>query len=100
VLPERVLPVGVPVAAEDVVDEHVEPAPRRADPRDERGDRVGVLVVDDHTLAGAHGRETVAGLLDGLRPVDLGAAGEPTAAAGGVDVAAGAGELDGDGAAG
>jgi hypothetical protein len=100
VLPQRVLPVGVAVTAEDVVDEHVEPALLGADPLDERRHGVGVLVVDHQADAGPGPGDPVAGVLDGLGPVDLGTPGGPAAATGGVDVAAGTGQLDGDGTAG
>src|SRR5437870_2066029 len=46
VLPERLVPLHVAVAAEDVVDEHVEPAVLALDPRDEIGNGSRILVID------------------------------------------------------
>jgi hypothetical protein len=44
--PERLVPFHVPVAAEDVVDEYVQPALVAFDPLDELGNRGGVFVID------------------------------------------------------
>ena len=52
VLPQRLFPFGVPVTAEDVVHQDVEPAVLASDRRDQGGDRRGILVVDDARLAG------------------------------------------------
>ena len=83
-------------AAPDVVDQHVEPALLGVDPGDQVADLLGHQVVDPDRDAGAAGRgDQLGGLLDGLRPVHLGAAG-PAAAPGGVDGGAGRAELHGD----
>ena len=72
VLPERLVPFHVPVAAEDVVDQDVEPAPVALDARDELGNRGRVFVVDHERRSGsARGRHQLAGLLDRLGPPDL-----------------------------
>jgi hypothetical protein len=48
VLPKRLVPFHVPVAAEDVVDEDVQPAVVALDSCNELGNRGGVLVIDHH----------------------------------------------------
>ena len=97
VLPQWSVPLGVPVAAEDVVDEDVEPTVLLVDPFDERGDLVGGEMIDAQRGAvSARGLHEVAGVLDGLGPVDLRAALSAAAAAGCVDVGTGAGQLDRD----
>jgi hypothetical protein len=92
VLPQRLVPLHVTVAAEDVVDEHVEPAVVTLDGGEQRGDLFRILVVDDEGGARpASGADQVAGLLDGLGPADLRWARHPAAAAGGVHEQAGPG---------
>ena len=60
VLPERLVPLHVPVAAEDVVDQNVEPALVALDARDQLGDRRGVFVIDHERRSGpARGRRSV-----------------------------------------
>lgn len=96
-LPEQLLPFHVAIAAEDVVDEYVEAAAIALDACDQLGDRDGILVVDDERGSRPAGRlQQLAGLLDGLRPIDLRRAGSAAAAAGCVDEEPRAGELDGD----
>ena len=95
-LPDRLVPGDQRVAAPDVVHQHVEPALLGVDPGDQVADLLGHQVVDLNGDAGAAGRgDQLGGLLDGLRPVHLGAAG-PGAATGGVDGGAGRAELNGD----
>ena len=72
VLPQRLVPLGIPVAAEDVIDQHVQAAVLALDGREQLGDRRGVLVIDDEGRAlSASSADPVAGLLDRLGPVDL-----------------------------
>jgi hypothetical protein len=83
--------------AEDVVDEHVEPAPVALDARDQLSDRGWILVIDHERRALAVGcRYQLPGLLDRLGPADLRRPRRAAAAAGRVDEESGAGELDGD----
>jgi hypothetical protein len=97
VLPQLLVPLGVAVSAEDVVHEHVEPTLLRLDLTDEAGHLVRLEVIDaKRGPFPAHSGDQLAGLLYRLGPVDLRAAGGAAAAAGGVDVRARAGELDGD----
>jgi hypothetical protein len=84
VLPQRLAPLHVPVTAEDVVHEEIEPAVVALDARDELGNRVGVFVIDHERRRGApRARDQLAGLLDRLGPADLGRPARPAAAAGG-----------------
>jgi hypothetical protein len=100
VLPDRLAPLEVAVAAEDVVDQHVEPPVVGLDPRHQRGHGLRVLVVDRERRGGAAGRrDQVAGVLDGLAAVHLRGPADAAAATSGVDVGTGAAELDGDRAA-
>ena len=100
VLPDRLVPLEEPLAAPDVVDEDVEPARLRPDPRDERRDRLRVEVVDgDGGGTPARGRDQLGGLLDRLGAVVFGAR-RPRRAAGDIDRRAGGAELGGDAAAG
>ena len=63
----------------------------------ERGNRGRVFVIDhERRPSSARSRHELSGLLDGFRPSHLRGPGHSAAAAGGVDVEAGAGELDGD----
>ena len=71
VLPQRLVPLRVAVAAEGVVDEDVEPAVVTLERGHQRGDGVGVLVVDDVGDALADRGHQLAGLLDGLGAPDL-----------------------------
>ena len=97
VLPQRLVPLRVPVAAEDVVDQDVEPAVLVADPIDQRRDRVRTLVVHHESRAAAAGiGDRVPGLLDGLRTVHLRRTRGATAASGRVHVGAGSRQLDRD----
>jgi hypothetical protein len=98
VLPHRRVPLGVAVAAEDVVDQDVQAAVLGLDLGDQAGYGRGVLVVDDQGCAApADGGYQVAGLLYRLRPPDLRPSRRPAAAPGGVDVQPGPGQLDRDG---
>jgi hypothetical protein len=97
VLPEVLVPLGVAVAAEDVVDEDVQAPVLTIDASDEVGDLVGLEVIDAEGLAFAAGlSQEVACLLDRLGTVHLRWAVDPAAAAGGVHVRPGPPELDGD----
>src|SRR5581483_8082041 len=99
--PERLVPLHVAIAAEDVVDEDVEPGVLPLDPRDELADRRRILVVDHERRAvAARGGQQLPGLLDRLGPADLRRPGSPATAAGGVDEEPCARELDGDRATG
>ena len=72
VLPERLVPFHVPVAAEDVVDEYVQPAVVALDSLDELGNRGGVFVIDHERRSGSpRGRDQLSGLLDRLGPAHL-----------------------------
>src|SRR4029453_6973123 len=85
VLPQRPVPLRVAVAAEDVVDQDVQPSLLGLDPGDQVGHGPRVLVVDDQGGAlPAGGGHAVTGVLDRLWPSDLRPAGGPAAAAGGV----------------
>jgi RimJ/RimL family protein N-acetyltransferase len=96
-LPQRLFPFGVLLAAEDVVDQHVKPTVIAFNGGDQRGNRRQVFVIDDNCRTGAAcGPDQVAGLFDGLRSADLRRAGHPAAAAGGEHEQARAGQLDGD----
>ena len=100
VLPHRRVPLEEVLGAPDVVDEHVEAALLGVDPRDQGRDLRGVEVVDrDRDPLATRRRHELGGLLDRLRPVDLGA---PLArrAAGRVDGRARLAEADGDAASG
>jgi hypothetical protein len=101
VLPQRLVPLHVPVAAEDVVDEDVQSTLLGVDSPHECGDLVGVLVVD-HQGASAATRcaDQISGLLDRLGPVDLGRSRRTAAPPGRVHVGAGARKLDRNGPAG
>jgi hypothetical protein len=99
VLPQRPVPLRVAVAAEDVVDQDVQAALLGLDPGDQGGHGRRVLVVDDQGRAApAGGRQQLAGVLDRLRPPDLRPSRGAAAAAGGIDVQPGPGQLDRDGA--
>ena len=88
---------GVAVAAEDVVDQDVQAAMLGLDPGDQAGHGRGVLMVDDQGRAlPAGGGHQLAGVLDRLRPPNLRPPGGAAAAAGGVDVQPGPGQLDRD----
>src|SRR4051812_37840652 len=96
-LPEWLVPLHVPVAAEDVVDEDVEPASVALDVCDQLGNRCGILVVHHARKAVAPGSgDQLAGVLDRLGPAYLRRPGTPTATAGRVDDEPHASELDGD----
>ena len=72
VLPERLVPFHVPVAAEDVVDEDVEPALVALDAFDQLGNRGRVFVIDhERRPRASRGRHQLSGLLDRLGPADL-----------------------------
>ena len=97
VLPERLVPLHVPVATKDVVDEHVKPPMVALDRRDELGNRGGVLVIDHQRRPRAsRRRDQVPGLLDRLGPADLRRPGRPATATSRVDVKARTGKLDRD----
>ena len=97
VLPDRLVPLHVPVASEDVIDEDVQPAPVMLDVRDQLRDRCGILMVHDARRASPSGaRDQLAGLLDRLGPADFRRPATPAAAAGRVDEEARAGKLDRD----
>jgi hypothetical protein len=72
---------GVAIAAEDVVDENVEPPVFVVDPSYERLHLFWIEMVDSHC-------HTVAGLFDRLRAVDLGTSFGPAAPPRRVDVPA------------
>ena len=96
VLPDRRVPLEQPLAAPDVVDEHVEPALLLLDALDQRRDLLGHEVVGrDGDAAAAGLGDELGGLLDRLRAVVL-RAGGARAAAGAVDGGAGLAERDGD----
>src|SRR5438876_11935575 len=96
-LPEWLVPLHIPVAAEDVVDEDVEPAPLALNVCDQLGNRCGILVVHHARRAVAPGsRDQLAGVVDRLGPADLRRPGTPTATAGRVDEESRASELDRD----
>ena len=74
VLPDRAVPLEELLAAPDVVDQDVERGPARRDAVDQRPDLLGLEVVGRYGDAVAAGRgDQVGGVLDGLRPVVLGA---------------------------
>src|SRR5215469_3437840 len=86
VFPQRLVPLHVPVTAEDVIDQHIQAALLTLDCRNQFGDRIRVLVVDDAGGArSARGADQLAGFLDGLGPVEFRGTGGPAAAAGRID---------------
>ena len=96
-LPQRLVPLRVPVAAEHVVDEYVETSMIRLDALDESSNGARVLMVDDQRCRRPAGRlDQLAGLLDRLGTVDLGPPRQPAAAPGRVHVSAGSPQLDRD----
>jgi hypothetical protein len=86
------------VAAPDVVDQDVEPAPLGIDPRQQLAHlrRFEVVADDRHGLPSGLGGPS-GGALDGLGPIDLGST-VLAATSGGVDDRPGGGELDREGA--
>ena len=101
VLPQLLVPLGVAVAAEDVVDEDVEASLLLVDPGDELGHLVRLEMVDaERSALSAGGLDQLARLLDRLGTVHVGRPVRSAAASGGVDECACARELDGDRAAG
>ena len=72
VLPQLLVPLHVGIPAEYVIDQDVQAALLIADPRYQRRNGAGIEMIDpDGLSATARGRHQVAGLLNGLRPVDL-----------------------------
>jgi hypothetical protein len=100
VLPQRLVPLHVPVAPEDVVDQDIEAAALVLDGCHQGGDLAGILVIN-HSCGARPARrpDQVTGLLDRLRPADLGRPRRPAAAPCRIDEEPSAGQLDGNRAA-
>jgi hypothetical protein len=97
VLPQRLVPLHVAVAAEDVVDQHVQAASLVADGGHQGIHLAGVLVVNYPCGARpADGADQVTGFLDRLRAAHLRGAGGSAAAAGRVHEEPSPGQVDGD----
>ena len=96
--PDLGIPVDHPVAAPDVVDQHVQPALLGLDAGDERLHLRLVLVIDPDGVGGpAGGFDQFGGLLDDLR-ASRGRDPAPAGAARAIDYRPGPAELDGDAA--
>ncbi len=97
VFPQRLVPLRVPVTAEDVIDRHIQAPLLTLDCGNHLGDRIRVLVINDAGGArSACGADQLAGFLDGLGPAEFRRTGGPAAAAGRVDEEPSPGQLDGD----
>ena len=97
VLPQRLVPLHVPVAPEDVVNQDIEAAALVIDGCHQGGHLAGILVINHSRGARPASRtDQITGLLDRLRPADLGRARRPAAAPCRIDEEPSARQLDGN----